>query len=158
MTTKTFIKQQFICLCIADGTRNSSYKRGQTYVSDWDLGTLYSVEKHIKDNTDPALVLLETREIEIVYTEPTAERIAELALPVLETGLQTLRASFHIAEQKLLADIASIKQLTYKGPIEGDYVAAADNAREVNPRKAEEVEDAEILPPNDNDKPLDIPF
>ncbi|AGZ17829.1 hypothetical protein IME_EC2_38 [Enterobacteria phage IME_EC2] len=103
------------------------------------------MEKHIKDNTDPAMVLLETREIEIVYTEPTAERIAELALPLLETGLQSLRANFYMQEQKLLADIASIKQLTYKGPIEGDYVAAADSAKEVNPRKDDDVEDAEIV-------------
>lgn len=158
MTTKTFTKTQFICLCIADGTRSSGYTRGNTYVSDYDLGSLYSVEKHIKDNTDPAMVLLETREIQIVYAEPTAERIAELALPVLEHGLQSLRANFHMAESKLLADIASIKQLTYKGPLEGDFVAAADAAREVNPRKAEDVEDAEIVPPANNDKPLDIPF
>lgn len=158
MTTKTFVKKQFICLCVADGTRSSFYKRGETYVSDHNLGDLYSIEKHTKDNADPALVLLEEREIEIVYTEPTPERIAELALPLLESGLQTLRANFYMAEQKFLADISSIRQLTYKGPIEGDYVAAADSAREVNPRKAEEVEDAEILPPNDNDKPLDIPF
>ena len=145
MTTKTYVKKQFICLCIADGTRSSFYKRGETYVSDHDLGDLYSVEKHTKDNSDPALVLLETREIEIVYTEPTAERIAELALPLLETGLQSLRANFYMQEQKLLADIASIKQLTYKGPIEGDYVAAADSAKEVNPRKDDDVEDAEIV-------------
>lgn len=145
MTTKTYIKKQFICLCVADGTRSSFYKRGETYVSDHDLGDLYSVEKHTKDNSDPALVLLETREIEIVYEEPTAERIAELALPLLENGLQTLRASFYMAEQKFLADIASIRQLTYKGPIEGDYVAAADSARDVNPRKDDDVEDAEIV-------------
>ncbi|QHR72916.1 hypothetical protein sortsyn_51 [Escherichia phage sortsyn] len=145
MTTKTYIKKQFICLCVADGTRSSFYKRGETYVSDHDLGDLYSVEKHTKDNSDPALVLLETREIEIVYEEPTAERIAELALPLLENGLQTLRASFYMAEQKFLADIASIRQLTYKGPIEGDYVAAADSARDVTPRKDDDVEDAEIV-------------
>lgn len=156
----TVTKTQYVCLCVAEQKDSgySHYKRGAVTLSDHDLGDLYSVEKYQSRNDVPAMITLSKQEIVVNYVMPSPEELAEITLPIMEAGLQKLRADFMVAETRFLADIASIRQLTYKGPIEGDYVAAADSAREVNPRKDEEVEDAEILPPNNNDKPLDIPF
>lgn len=142
----TITKTQFVCLCVAEGSNQTWRKRGEVIVADMDYGSLYSVDEHVKKGgKEPAFILLEKREVEFSYDIPSAEAIAEITLPIMEAGLQKLRADFVVAETKLLADIASIKQLTYKGPIEGDYVAAADSAKEVNPRKDDDVEDAEIV-------------
>lgn len=156
-------KTQYVCFCVAEANDGSAsyYKRGKVQLSDHDLSYLYSVDKHVAaGGKEPAFILIEKKEIEVHYDEPSAEYIAEISLPILEAGLQKLRADFVVAETRLLADIASIRQLTYKGPIEGDFVAAADSAKEINPRRAEEVEDAEIVEPAPAaPKPdLDIPF
>lgn len=154
----TIKKTMYVCLCVAEGSQGGD-KRGSVSVESYDYGSICGVQEHINSGgKNAAYVLLKEIEIDIDYTMPTAEEQAEISLPIMEAGLQKLRADFVVAESKLLADIASIKQLTYKGPLEGDFVAAADAAREVNPRKAEDVEDAEIVPPANNDKPLDIPF
>lgn len=154
----TIKKTMYVCLCVAEGSQGGD-KRGSVSVESYDYGAIWGVQEHINSGgKNAAYVLLKEIEIDIDYTMPTAEEQAEISLPIMEAGLQKLRADFVVAESKLLADIASIKQLTYKGPLEGDFVAAADAARELNPRKAEDVEDAEIVPPANNDKPLDIPF
>lgn len=143
-------KTQYLCYCVAESVKGGSslYKRGKVVMSDHDLSWLYSVDKHVSNGgEDPAFILLEKKEIEVHYDEPSAEEIAEVSLPILEAGLQKLRADFVVAETRLLADIANIRQLTYKGPLEGDFVAAADSAKEVNPRRDEDAEDAEIVEP-----------
>lgn len=152
-------KTQYVCYCVAEAVKSGSsfYKRGTTHLSDHDLSWLYSVDKHVTSGgADPAFILIEKKEIQVHYDEPSAEYIAEVSLPILEAGLQKLRADFVVAETRLLADIANIRQLTYKGPLEGDFVAAADSAKEINPRKDEEVEDAVVTVVRDED--LDFPF
>lgn len=153
-------KTVYVCLCVSEPKAGySSYKRGAVTISDYDLGDLYSVERYVESKDNPAMITLSTQEISIDYVMPSAEEIAVITLPIMEAGLQKLRADFVVAETRLLADIASIKQLTYKGPIEGDFVAAADSAKEVNPRRQEDVSDAEIVVVDTRkDDPLDIPF
>lgn len=154
-------KTQYVCYCVAEAAKNGSslYKRGKVVLSDHDLSWLYSVDKHVKSGgEDPAFILIEKKEIEVHYDEPTAEEIAEISLPIMEAGLQKLRADFVVAETRLLADIASIRQLTYKGPLEGDFVAAADSAKEVNPRRDEDAEDAVVTVIDTRKGDLDIPF
>lgn len=152
-------KTLFVCLCVAEG-KNGRPKRGSVSVESFDYSAIWSVEEHIrKGGESAAYVLLKTFECAIDYDMPSAEEQAAISLPIMEAGLQKLRADFTVQETKFLADIASIRALTYKGPLEGDFVAAADNAREVNPRRAEDVQDAEIVPaaPKADFDP-DIPF
>lgn len=154
----TIKKTMYVCLCVAEGSQGGD-KRGTVSVESYNYGAIWGVQEHINSGgKNAAYVLLKEIQIDIDYTMPSAEEQAAISLPIMEAGLQKLRADFVVAETKLLADIASIKQLTYKGPLEGDFMAAADSAKEVNPRQDVEAEDAEIVEPRDNDKPLDIPF
>lgn len=155
----TITKPMFVCLCVAEG-KNGHPKRGTVSVESFDYATLWSVDEHIKTGGESAAyVLLRKIDVEIDYQMPTPEEQAAISLPIMEAGLQKLRADFVVQETKFLADIASIKQLTYKGPIEGDFMAAADNAREVNPKRDEDVSEAEIVDVPAAPKPdLDIPF
>ncbi len=153
----TIHKTLFVCLCVAEG-KDGGPKRGSVSVESFDYSSIWGVDEHIRSGgKNAAYVLLKTFECAIDYDMPTPEEQAATSLPIMEAGLQKLRADFVVQETKFLADIASIRALTYKGPLEGDFVAAADSAREVNPRRAEDVQDAEIVPAAP--KPdLDIPF
>lgn len=143
----TIIKPMFVCQCVAEG-KNGHPKRGTVSVESFDYSTLWSVDEHIRTGGEnAAYVLLRKIDVEIDYELPTPEEQAAISLPIMEAGLQKLRADFVVQETKLLADIASIKQLTYKGPIEGDFMAAADAARDVSPKRDEDVADAEIVEP-----------
>lgn len=155
-------RKMFICYCVAEATAAgySFYKRGKVQLSDHDLGSLYSVEKHVAAaGKEPAFITLGEKEIVVEYDEPSAEQIAEISLPILEQGLQKLRADFVVAETRLLADIASVRQLTYKGPLEGDFVAAADSARDVTPKDID-ADEAEItvIDTRDDDDKFNVPF
>ncbi|MNE05560.1 hypothetical protein D3C80_981290 [compost metagenome] len=141
----TITKPMYVCLCVAEG-KDGGTKRGVVSVESFNYASIWSVDEHIrKGGESAAYVLLRQIDVEIDYELPTAEEQAAISLPLMEAGLQKLRADFVVQETKFLADIASIKQLTYKGPIEGDFMAAADAARDVSPARHEDVEDAEIV-------------